>query len=67
MRRKFVNNTLYTVEYKLQVFTKQNNTICKNQISFQQKRRTTDHILTFKTLINKHIKGKSKQKSLRLL
>ena len=47
---------------RLQSFTKQQITICKNQISFQKKRRTIDHILTLKTLINKHVKYKSKQK-----
>ena len=47
---------------RLQSFKRQQSTICKNQISFQQKRRTTDHILTLKTLINQHVKDKSKQK-----
>ncbi len=39
-----------------------NNIIHPNQIGFQQKCRTTDHIFTLKTLINKHVQDKSKQK-----
>ena len=38
------------------------NIIHPNQIGFQRNCRTTDHIFTLKTLINKHVQDKSKQK-----
>ena len=38
------------------------NTINKAQIGFKAKGRTSDHILTLKTLINKHVKDKNKKK-----
>ena len=38
------------------------NTINKAQIGFKAKCRTSDHILTLKTLINKHVKDKNKKK-----
>ena len=40
------------------------NTINKAQIGFKAKCRTSDHILTLKTFINKHVKDKNKRKSL---
>ena len=47
---------------RLKTFVHNNNLINKSQIGFQEKCRTSDHILTLKTLINKHVTDKSKQK-----
>ena len=38
------------------------NTINKAQTGFKAKCRTSDHIVTLKTLINKHVKDKNKKK-----
>ena len=38
------------------------NIVHPNQIGFQRNCRTTDHIFTLKTLINKHVQDRSKQK-----
>ena len=46
---------------RLKTFVHNNNLINKSQIGFQEKCRTSDHILTLKTLINKHVTDKSKQ------
>ena len=43
-------------------YINENNIINKCQIGFKKNCRTTDHILTLKALINKHVKDKSKKK-----
>ena len=50
-----LNERLKSYLYKL-------NTINKAQIGFKAKCRTSDHILTLKTIINKHAKDKNKKK-----
>ncbi len=47
---------------RLKSFLKDNNIIRNNQIGFQEKCRTTDHLLTLKALINKHVHDTSKKK-----
>ena len=47
---------------RLKTFVHNNNLINKSQIGFQEKFCTSDHILTLKTLIKKHVTDKSKQR-----
>ena len=43
---------------RLTDFAKENNLIHKSQIGFQEKNRTSDHILTTKTLVNRYVNDK---------
>ena len=43
---------------RLADFAKENNLIHKSQIGFQEKNRTSDHILTTKTLVNRYVNDK---------
>lgn len=40
---------------RIQTFLIEHNALCKNQIGFLPNHRTTDHIYTLHTLINKHL------------
>ena len=51
-----------TLNERLKTYLYKMNTIDKAQIGFKAKCRTSDHILTLKTLINKHVKDKNKKK-----
>ena len=51
-----------TLNERLKIYLYKMNTINKAQIGFEAKCRTLDHILTLKTLINKHVNDKSKKK-----
>ena len=42
---------------RIQTFLNKHNTLCRNQIGFLPGHRTTDHIYTLHTLINKHVKN----------
>ena len=45
---------------RLDIFIQENNLIPYNQIAFLKNTRTSDHILTLKTLIDKYVKAISK-------
>ena len=47
---------------RLKSYLKDKNIIYNNQIRFEEKCRTTDHLLTLKALINKHVQDASKKK-----
>ena len=51
-----------TLNERLKSYLHKMNIINKAQIRFKAKCRTPDHILTLKTLINKHAKDKNKRK-----
>ena len=51
-----------TLNERLKSYLHKMNTINKAQIGFKAKFRTSDHILTSKTLINKHVKDENKKK-----
>ena len=42
---------------RIVTFLSKHNTLCRNQIGFLPGHRTTDHIYTLHTLINKHVKN----------
>ena len=50
-----------TLNERLKSYLYKMNTINKAQIGFKANRRTSDHILKLKTLINKHVKDKNKR------
>ena len=47
---------------RLKLYLREENIIHNNQIGFEEKCRTTDHLLTLKALINKHVHDTSKKK-----
>lgn len=47
---------------RIQTFLNKHDSLCKNQIGFLPNHRTTDHIYTLHTLINKHVKDKKNGK-----
>ena len=47
---------------RLKTFCDELKIICEEQIGFRQKSRTTDHIFTLRTMVNKHLKSKKGNK-----
>ena len=58
----FVLETHLLLNTRLSSIVNINKVISKNQIGFQSASRTSDHLLTLKALINKHVRDNSKQK-----